>query len=74
MVSSGSLRIFDVLRELNRRRTILASYQKILEERLIITFKHFGTRLERSKTRRPDAEYKVRYKEKKAQKIYFGNS
>ncbi|QSS51654.1 hypothetical protein I7I53_07026 [Histoplasma capsulatum var. duboisii H88] len=70
MVSSGSLRVFDVLRELNRRRTIPSSYQKILEERLIITLKPLATRLERSKTRRPKEEYQERYKEKKAQKVY----
>ncbi|OJD28255.1 hypothetical protein ACJ73_00334 [Blastomyces percursus] len=70
MVSSGSLRVFDVLRELNRRRTIPLSYQKILEERLIITLKPLATRLERSKTRRPKEEYQERYKEKKAQKVY----
>lgn len=58
MVSSRSLRVFNVLQELNRRRTIPASYREILEERLTITFKPLGVRLKRGKTPRSKKEYK----------------
>lgn len=70
MVFSRSLRVFDILQEINRRRTIPAFYREILEERLIITFKPLGVQ-KRGKTPRSKEEYRVKYKEKKAQKVYL---
>ncbi|KAH2835848.1 hypothetical protein KXV85_005017 [Aspergillus fumigatus] len=70
MARSNYLRIFRVLEEINRRRTIPDIYHEALEDRLVITFTQPSGPLKRSKTRRPKKEYKLQYENTKAHRVY----
>lgn len=62
--------IHDISEDLNRRQSIPAKYELILEERLFLVCK-LPNRLKREKTPRPKREYNSHARQKKARDIYL---
>ncbi|KAF2185279.1 hypothetical protein K469DRAFT_665560 [Zopfia rhizophila CBS 207.26] len=71
MPSRHSSRVYEVLKDLNRRQTIPANHRTTLEERLAIACKPL-TRQPREKVPRARRDVRSYHKRKKAQSVYLG--